>query len=135
MLRLIRVVSGLACLLLAPISHAQIAWINLEPAGGATIQRVAMRSDGYVIVLLAETFSETQGCVGTSDPAWGSLLGAPNRALWIRFDDAANFPTAKQLYSGLLAAYLTGKKLEQVVFTAPWSAGGACYIRGIRVGP
>ena len=122
-------------LVVAQASFAQLAWVNLEPAGGATIQRVLMRSDGYVLVQLAETFGETQGCGGTSDPAWGSVFAAPNKSLWIRFDDPTNFPTAKQLYSGVLVAYMTGKKLEQIVFTAPSSAGGTCYVRGIRVGP
>jgi len=135
MYQLVRIVVGSILLAATQAAFAQLSWINLEPVGGATIQRVLMRSDGYVQMQLAETFGEMQGCGGTSDPAWGSVFAAPNKTLWIRFDDPTNFPTAKQLHAGLLVAYMAGKKLEQIVFTAPASAGGACYIRGIRVGP
>ena len=58
------------------------------------------------------------------------------KVLWVNFSDPANFPTAKNVYAGLLLAHYTGRKLNQIVFSNPATTSGAlCHIRSIRSGP
>lgn len=111
---------------------AQYAWTNLEPAGGATILEVIGRSDGWFDLKLVESFPETQNCLGTSDPALGSYLGS-SRLLRIYPVDSTNFGTPKQLQMTVLTAFMTGKKLAQLVFTRPDTSGGTCYLKLVRI--
>ena len=103
---------------------------NIEPAAGATIQQVYMRSDGYGGVILAESYPEISSqCAGTGNPAYGSFLGS-SKILWFDLSRA----TGKQLQSAVLAAFYAGKKLAQVVFFLPYGPG-FCELYSIRVGP
>jgi hypothetical protein len=130
--RLAALIGGSALMLAAQANLAQ-SLINIEPAGGITIQHVATRGDGYALVLLAETFGELQGCTAWN-AGYGPLLSANNRVLWIDLNDPQGTPAGKQMYAQVVIAQTLGRKVEQVVFVGPGLSGGNCYLKAIRVG-
>ena len=106
-------------LLLSEQSGAQVALTN---TAGITIKTFLTKSDGWAFVTFAESIPEINSCRSVT---YGSRVY--QSPVWIDGSTAAT----NRVYNAALAAYLTGKKLQNVLVVT----GTDCMLYLIEVAP